>query len=41
MELYINWDTHEIFNEQKYNEIIADKVNSLRKNPQQFWRLFE
>lgn len=36
MEFYVNRDTHEIFNEQKYNEIIANEVNSLRKNPSDF-----
>lgn len=36
MEFYVNWDTHEIFNEQKYNEIIANTVSNLRKNPKNF-----
>lgn len=36
MEFYVNWETHEIFNEQKYNEIIVNNVNSLRKNPKNF-----
>lgn len=36
MEIYVNWESHEIFNEQKYNEIITNKVNSLRKDPKNF-----
>lgn len=36
MEFYVNWETHEIFNEQKYNEIITNKVNSLKKDPKEF-----